>query len=71
LGAPRTAAAAREISEIIAEQTNRTNEAAAIASEAATIVSTFADASNQTRATALSLRVHAEQLERLTNEFRT
>ena len=67
--AAHTASAAREISEVIAGQTDKTQEAAAVADQAAAAVASFAAASEQTRATAISLQVQAEELERLSQEF--
>jgi methyl-accepting chemotaxis protein len=68
--AESTAEAARAINDAIVAQSARTRDAADGTREIAAAIASFARATNQTRSTAESLRQHADQLSRITRDFR-
>ena len=68
--AERTAAAARHITQVTRRQSHETEQAAQTVHEVAGVVIATAGATAQTRAAAEGLRLQAEQLERLTRQFK-
>src|SRR5690606_16005299 len=67
--AERTAAAARQISAVTARQQQDTHRVSLSIQEVASSVAAAAVATTQTRAAAEGLRLHADELERLTRHF--
>jgi methyl-accepting chemotaxis protein len=67
--AERTAAAARQISAVTATQHHDTQRVSTSVNDVATSVVASAAATSQTRAAAEGLRLHADELERLTRHF--